>query len=308
MPYITTYTICGITHEWTTDNPIDGVDANNVLYMTTNENQIYKILLEMLEWFQGVAIANDIKWFAMSGTLLGAVRNKGIIPHDNDIDLGVPISEYWKLKQLCGQNKSGLYDVQLTESCGFRIFQTNGTKFPFTDIFVMAEENGVMKYAAPFYKDKPCFYTSRMFEKEWIDICDLDNLKTATFEYLTIPIPDNADKWLKRAYGDDCYTRYVPDTRLPILHEIVEQLPLYEMEQTLGFILRDVLQLDKSDNPDAHIACLIQQLVFAGPMQLSQNPKHLLDKINRNILTFIHANLEAGGLPSPLRPPCSNTK
>jgi hypothetical protein len=39
----------------------------------------------------------------------------------------------------------------------------------------MAEEKGVMKYAAPFYKDKPLFYTSRAFEKEWIDICDLDN-------------------------------------------------------------------------------------------------------------------------------------
>ena len=131
-------------------------------------------------------------------------------------------------------------------------------------------------------------------------------MKTATFEHLTIHIPNNADKWLKRVYGNDCYTRYVPDTRLHILHELVDILPLYEIEQMCTFIVRDVLQLDKSDNPDAHIACLIQQLSGAVPTQLSQNPKHLLDKINRNILTFIHANLEeAGGLPSPLRPPCS---
>ncbi len=304
MPYTTTYTICGITHEWTTDNPIDGVDANGVLYMTSEENHIYKILLEMLEWFQGIATENDIKWFAMSGTLLGAVRNNGIIPHDDDIDLGVPISEYWKLKQLCGNNKSGLYDIQMTEGCGFRVYQTNGSKFPFADIFVMAEEKGVMKYAAPFYKDKPLFYTSRSLEKEWLRICDLDNLKTATFEHLTIPIPDNADKWLKRVYGNDCYTRYVPDTRMPILHKIVDLCPLYQIEQTICFVIRDVLQLDKSDNPDAHISCLIQQLTVSVPTQLSQNSKHLLDKMNRSILRFIHANLvEAVGRQSPLRPP-----
>jgi hypothetical protein len=133
---------------------------------------------------------------------------------------------------------------------------------------------------------------SNSFEKEWIHKSDVDKLKTAKFEHLTIPIPNHADIWLKRVYGDDCYTRYVPDTRSPILHELVDLLPLYDIEQTIAFIIRDILQLDKSDNPDAHIAGLIQQLTTAVPSQLSQDPKKQIDKVKRDIMRFINANLK----------------
>jgi hypothetical protein len=290
MTYTTKYEICGLEHTWKTSNQI--VKYGNVLQFTKEEKYIYKILLEMLEWFQKVATKNGVKWFAMSGTLLGACRNNGIIPHDNDVDIGVPISEYWKLKSLCGKNRSGKYDIQQTEGCGFRVYQTNGAKFPFADIFVMAEKDGVMKYAGPFYNDKPLFYTSFIFEKEWLPIRDIDKLKTAKFEHLTIPIPRNANRWLKRVYGDDCYTRYVPDTRDPILHKLVDLLPLYNIEQTSGVILFDILQLDKSDNPDAHITGLLYQLIISFPQQLSQNPKNLSDKLYRDINRFTMANLK----------------
>jgi hypothetical protein len=293
MTYITKYKICGLEHTWKTDNQI--VSDGNELHFSTEEKHIYKILLEMLEWFQKVAAKNDIKWFAMSGTLLGACRNNGIIPHDNDVDVGVPISEYWKLKKLCGKNKCGKYDIQQTESCGFRVYQTNDSKFPFVDIFIMAEEEkekGVFKYAGPFYKDKPFFYLSRTFEKEWIYASDLDKLETAKFEHLTIPIPANSDKWLKRVYGDDCYTRYVPDTRSPLLHQLVDLLPLYEMEQSFAFFIRDILQLDKSNNPESHIAFLVHQLILCLPVQLSQTPQAIVNKIVKTITKHIIAKTQ----------------
>ena len=275
MTYTTTYTIRGITHKWVTNNKIDGVDANGVLHMTSEEDETYNLLLEMLEWFQGAAKANDIKWFAMCGTLLGSCRNNGIIPHDNDIDLGVNISEYFKLKQLC-DDKSGKYIIRMAEGAGFHINRTNGQNYPFIDVFPMAEENGRMIYAAPFYKDKPLFYTSRVFPLEWIDEYDINNLKTSKFEHLTIPIPNNSDKWLKRVYGDDCYTRYVPDERIDFLHKLAE-LPVTKIEREILFVIRDVLSLDKSENPDAHFGNLANHCL-SSIFEMKQDPMTKLKK------------------------------
>lgn len=46
-----------------------------------------------------VLIAMDLKYFLIDGTLLGAVREKDFIAHDQDIDLGV-FGEDWSMKTL----------------------------------------------------------------------------------------------------------------------------------------------------------------------------------------------------------------
>lgn len=111
MAYTTTYKVVDETHIWKTDNPIDGT-VDGVLNFTDEVKYIQKSLLNMLEWFQNVASDNNIQWFASSGTLLGACRNFGIIPNDDDIDICVPIGDYGKIRQLCCNSNSDLYGVQ----------------------------------------------------------------------------------------------------------------------------------------------------------------------------------------------------
>ena len=60
-----------------------------------NPNQ--KVLLDMLAWFHEFCKENDITYYAVGGTMIGAARHKGFIPWDDDIDLVVPRKDYKRL-------------------------------------------------------------------------------------------------------------------------------------------------------------------------------------------------------------------
>ena len=52
--------------------------------------------LRVLEAFDAICEAHGLRWFAFVGTLLGAVRHKGFIPWDDDVDIAMPREDYEK--------------------------------------------------------------------------------------------------------------------------------------------------------------------------------------------------------------------
>lgn len=57
-------------------------------------------LLKMAKIFHEFCQSNGIEYFMIGGTMLGAVRHKGFIPWDDDIDFGVPRKSYEKMLSL----------------------------------------------------------------------------------------------------------------------------------------------------------------------------------------------------------------
>lgn len=89
--------------------------------MEHNLTALQEKLLELLKWYDQFCRKNNLRYYAIGGTILGAMRHKGFIPWDDDIDVGMPRSDYEKLKQLakteCGKFRFETYDTEADDYC-----------------------------------------------------------------------------------------------------------------------------------------------------------------------------------------------
>lgn len=67
----------------------------NVMEPTNDQIiQLKQIELNMFKAFIDVCEKLELKYYVIGGTLLGAIRHQGFIPWDDDIDVGMPRSDY----------------------------------------------------------------------------------------------------------------------------------------------------------------------------------------------------------------------
>ncbi len=68
--------------------------------------------LEVLKKIKRICDDNNYRYFLAYGSLIGAIRNKGIIPWDDDIDIMMPREDYNKLKKYFKENESKLFPLK----------------------------------------------------------------------------------------------------------------------------------------------------------------------------------------------------
>ena len=68
--------------------------------------------LQVLQEFDKVCSRHGLKWFAFCGTLLGAVRHKGFIPWDDDIDVCIALPPR---KCLSISSRTGIITIRAKE-------------------------------------------------------------------------------------------------------------------------------------------------------------------------------------------------
>lgn len=64
-----------------------------------NDNEVRNIQIDILKMFSKYCGLHDLNYCLYYGTLIGAVRHKGYIPWDDDIDIAMPRPDYEKLIQ-----------------------------------------------------------------------------------------------------------------------------------------------------------------------------------------------------------------
>ena len=81
--------------------------------------KIKKIELDILIFVKDFCESNNIRYYLCGGTLLGAVRHKGFIPWDDDIDIYMPRPDYDRFLDIFNSEANEWYKVLSPKNQGY---------------------------------------------------------------------------------------------------------------------------------------------------------------------------------------------
>lgn len=128
-------------------------------------SELHKVELQILLDVARFCDEKQINYFLSSGTLLGAVRHRGFIPWDDDVDISMPRKDFEKFIQLSSELPDE-YEFQTTNKC---------PKYP-NMVAKVRKIGTVMKEPAMEHLD--------INHGIWIDIFPIDKVKNT--KYLSV--------------------------------------------------------------------------------------------------------------------------
>ena len=153
------------------------------------ELEILKVIISIIE-------KHNLRYYSIGGTTLGAVRHKGFIPWDDDIDIALPRKDYEQLRSILPKELP----------VGLQFLDYDNVK---SNLFMFSKVHDVnTSYIAKYTENCPEFYTG-----VFVDIMPLDgmprdfakrkkiirHLRKLLFWNIRVrPIPTKTDTVLKR--------------------------------------------------------------------------------------------------------------
>ena len=79
---------------------IDRDEMRNGFLVTSHRKKLWNVQINLIQEFARICEKHNLRWFAFYGTLLGAVRHKGFVPWDDDVDVMMLRPDYEKFKRI----------------------------------------------------------------------------------------------------------------------------------------------------------------------------------------------------------------
>ena len=121
--------------------------------------QIHEEQTKMLKQLSDFCKEQNITYYICGGTLLGAIRHKGFIPWDDDVDVLMPRPDYEKFHKIVKENNFHIGDDLILRS-----FKFKNLLFPFGKVM-----NTKLKMETHYYENEFDNFL-------WIDIFPMDGL------------------------------------------------------------------------------------------------------------------------------------
>lgn len=131
---------------------------NDKKFLTPDE--IKRVEFEILCRFSKYCDENNLRYYLCGGTLLGAIRHKGFIPWDDDIDILMPREDYEEFLKMNQESK--IFSIGT--------IRDNSCNLPFTKIF------DTKTFVDQKYSQ--CLNMNHL----WIDVFPMDGLPNSKFE------------------------------------------------------------------------------------------------------------------------------
>lgn len=192
---------------------------------------IVKTMYQMAVDIHHILRNNEVLYWMIGGTFLGAIRHKGLIPWDDDIDFGVLSSQIRYIKSI-NWKKYGFYLVPVW--FGFKVcLRKNRRKpipghkwsYPFVDLFTHKKEDGRLVFSRKHARDT--------WPKEYFSMGKNGTLDLKLYPFGSVSLWGFANKknreiYFRRVYGK----KWNEEVRIWYDHENEEEIEEIKVKLT----------------------------------------------------------------------------
>jgi len=186
-------------------------------------------MTDMFNIFDKLCRKHNLKYWCLGGTLIGAIRHKGWIPWDGDLDVGMLYDDYNKMKVIIKDElpdnlifmdkTTHLSFGKIRDLCSHYKYSKEGMNWDTNDglqldIFIFKEKNkdNGNKDVKVLYGTHPVGGSPDNSIRDYDDVFPL---KEMSFENLTVYVPNKYNKISKEIWGDEIPKLLPIDKRFP---------------------------------------------------------------------------------------------